>query len=223
MTLVDHQQTRLLRRRYKCRSSFLGFRTAIHNEHECSESLMEVLSVIYRPVIEKAVSCISRTKDQVVISGTMESDRYGYSPVYIEHARSPGVPDQLHRTGEGSRAKYAGFLRGFYERAARNSRFDFPLDRTEARSPSGRETLARRGRPRSHQAGHSLPAATDAAEVVRVFDHQLNRLIPKIFGHRVPSYLSLEKESRNWHSRSWILSHWAKVRGLDGTKGPEAP
>lgn len=64
---------------------------------------------------------------------------------------------------------------------------DLPLDRGETDSPSSGEGFTSFCGPRVHEARQSVPRAGDAPEMVGVFDHQFDWLVPQIVAHVVTS------------------------------------
>jgi hypothetical protein len=96
----------------------------------------------------------------------------------------------------------AGFLSRANEGELCFFSVDFPVDRAEAGSPSsGKGSASFRG-PRGHQARHGIPCAADAPEMIGIFDHQFDWLVPQIVAHLVTSEVFTAEEIRSRSTRS---------------------
>jgi hypothetical protein len=108
----------------------------------------------------------------------------------------------LSRTNEGDLCLFSG---------------DLPLDRIETGSPSSGKGFASFCGPRVHEARQSVPRAGDAPEMIGVFDHQFDWLVPQIVAHVVTSrVIVVDDKIRSLPTRS---GYRTEVRGAYATKG----
>jgi hypothetical protein len=226
MISVDHEQTGFFCGLNKGVSSVIRLCATVHNEHEGPESFMETLSVIDWPSVKETVGGIAGAEDHLVIARAVKFDRNRHCPINIEHARPPIDEAQQRFRGLGSRrlqssSENPGFFRRADECQPSCLAVDLTIDSTETCSSGRRETLTAFGRPGGHEASHRIPGANDAPEVIRVLDHQLNRLVPKIFAHLVTIGILAAEEILSRPARSSICCRWTKVPTVFATKGPE--
>ncbi len=107
----------------------------------------------------------------------------------------------LSRANEGELCFFAGNL---------------PVDRRETGSPSSGKGFASFCGPRVHEARHCIPRAGDAPEMIGVFDHQFDWLVPQIVAHVVTSGVFTADEIRSLPTRS---GYRTEVPGAYATKG----
>jgi hypothetical protein len=226
MISIDHEQARFFGGRNKGVSRVIRLSATVHNEHEDSESFMETLSVLDWPSVEKTVSGIAGAKNHLVIARAVKFDRNRHCPIDIEHARPP--VDEAKQRCRGlvprrvqSRSENTGFFRRADECQPSCLAIDLTIDSTETCSSGRREALTAFGRPGGHEASHCIPGANDTPEVIRVLDHQLNRLVPKIFAHLVTIGILAAEEILSRPARSSIFCRWTKVPTVFATKGRE--
>jgi hypothetical protein len=115
-----------------------------------------------------------------------------------------------------STSQNAGFLSRANEGELCFFSGDLPVDRGETGSPSSRKGLASFCGPRVHQARHCVPRAADASEMIGVFDHQFDWLVPQIVAHLFTSEVFTAEEIR---SRSTRSGNRTEVPGAYATKG----
>jgi hypothetical protein len=138
------------------------------------------------------------------------------------------VPDQVsnnHFAGSAAsidaQARSTSENAGFFSRADEGELCffsgDLPVHRGETGSPSSGKGFAPLDWPRGHQARHGITRAGDAPEMIGVFDHQFDWLVPKIVAHVGTSGGGFPgNEIRSLPSRS---GYRTKVPGAYATKG----
>lgn len=114
---------------------------------------------------------------------------------------TPKDANFLGRTNEGDLCLFSG---------------DLPIDRAETGSPSSRKEFASFCGPRGHQTRQCVPRAGDAPEMIGVFDHQFDWLVPQIVAHFVTSCVVVaDGEVRSLPTCS---GYRTEVRGVPATE-----
>ncbi len=165
----------------------------------------------------------------------------GNFPAMYHHGRSPTVwasqkvnsllprivPDHVSNNYFAERAasidaqarstpEDAGFLSRANEGELCFFSGDLSVDSGETGSPSSGKGLASLCGPRGHQTRHGIPRAADAPEMIGVFDHQFDWLVPQIVAHLVTSEVFTAEEIRSQSTRS---GNRTEVPGAYATKG----